>query len=125
MPSFPLCSRKHFHHYHFKFRKFLSSILHIALCHLTCKNGVKERKKHHQTNTNSIKESKHGMTKRICVKGFNSVDGIRTDTFSQWIYIHHFFTCYRAVKDFGKVFTIFSSPEIVPVHFLQSQPIIQ
>ena len=94
-----------------------------TLCHLTCKNGVKERKKHHQTNTNSIKESKHGMTKRICVKGFNSVDGIRTGTHTQWIYIHHFFTCYRAVKDFGKVFTIFSSLEIVPFYFLQSQPI--
>ena len=70
-----------------------------TLCHLTCKNGVKERKKHHQTNTNSIKESKHKMTKRICVKGFNSVDGIRTGTLSQWIYIHHFFTCDRAVNE--------------------------
>ena len=55
-----------------------------TLCHLTCKNGVKERKKHHQTNTNSIKESKHKMTKRICVKGFNSMDCIRTDTLTQW-----------------------------------------
>ena len=70
-----------------------------TLCHLTCKNGVKERKKHHQTNTNSIKESKHGMTKRICVKGFNSVDGIRTGTHTQWIYIHHLFCCDRAVNE--------------------------
>ena len=79
-----------------------------TLCHLTCKNGVKERKKHHQTNTNSIKESKHKMTKRICVKGFNSMDGIRTGTLSQWIYIHHFFTCDRAVNKISGRFSQFT-----------------
>ena len=76
-----------------------------TLCHLTCKNGVKERKKHHQTNTNSTKESKHKMTKRIWVKGFNSMDCIRTDTLTQWNYIHHFFGCDRAVNEISGRFS--------------------